>query len=1188
MYLKRIDVKGFKSFADRIGLELDTGITAVVGPNGSGKSNISDAVRWVLGEQSARNLRGVKMEDVIFAGTNVRKPLGFAEVTITIDNSDNMLPIEYSEATITRRMYRSGESEYFINKTNCRLRDITELFMDTGVGRDGYSIIGQGRIDEILNTRAEDRREFFEEAAGIVKYKSRKLEAEKKLDNTEQNIIRIRDIINELEGQLEPLREQSEKARKFLDLREKLKQMDINIFIRNMEKLKERVTNIADSASQFEDELVENNRKNARLEEEYEQFRISLSSLDSMIESLQNELYKANNDTERLQGEINVLGEKKSNITNNVSRLEDEIRKENGEIEAFSKTLEEISANLDEIMTMLAESQRQLDEKDAAFVELNSTISEKEDLIEGMKSETIEILNKMSEKRSSINSCNVFKSSIEKRKQQIDTERSGKVFRREELDVKLTELGEEKDTYNRNLENIEKQMSQLNLDKEKAIERKKHSDRTILDLKEKIQSKKARYRVLCEMENEFEGFNRSVKEVLKLKGTGKPLSSKICGVVADLIHVPIKYEIAIEAALGSALQNIVTDDEYAAKECIEYLKINKYGRATFLPLTTVNTKNSAAPDVLKKKSGFIGLAGELVSYDNKYSGIISSLLGRVIVVENMDDGIEAARGISYSMKIVTLEGDIISPGGAFTGGSLSQKTGRILSRKREIEELENEMRDLENSLSEADRNKVSIENEIIRLENNIKTQTEKRHEIQVLLSSCSSSLDMLRSEMGRIGGDLSNLDSELIQLENDAVDAEKKMKEDMEGLKELESKSVLLSDNVQDEQSGIKDILSYREELMSEMTSLKVKIAEYRQGTGTLNEKITVIELDVKNCTESARIKEDEINSQKIQLEGITDSINQLELSITEILKKKDEITNQLEVKNNNKRENTVHLGKMEELIKSYTATANTLQNELHKLEVQKARLDMEMENLQNRMWEDYEINYASAQKYRMQIDNLSQVTREIASIKDEIKELGDINVASIDEYKRVKERYEFLTKQGSDLEEAKNSLQKVIDEMTEKMQALFVKNFAIINENFNVTFQQLFGGGRAQLLLCNEENVLESGIEIVAEPPGKKLQSLTLLSGGEKALTAIALLFGILKMKPSPFCILDEIEAALDDLNVVRYAKFLKELSKETQFIIVTHRKGTMEIADALYGVTMEEKGVSRLVSVKLTERAG
>lgn len=1188
MFLKRIEIKGFKSFADKVELELGQGITGVVGPNGSGKSNISDAVRWVLGEQSAKSLRGLKMEDVIFAGTDKRKPLGFAEVSITIDNSDGMLPTEYTEVTVTRRMYRSGESEYYINKNSCRLKDISELFMDTGIGKDGYSIIGQGRIDEILNAKPEDRREIFEEAAGIVKYKTRKIESEKKLDSTQQNIIRLEDIINELEVQIGPLEEQSSKARKYMDLMEKLKSLELNLFIRNVEKIKGKLDQINESSSDYENQLLENNRQNARLEEDYTELKGKLTSFDDTIEKVQGDIYSADNESEKLQGEINVLKEKGINLKNNMLRLDEEDEKAKKAVEGLSSSLNENEERQKSYIELLQGQQGILNDKDQGLQNINSSISEKEKYIEDIKSEIIETLNLIADKKSSINSYNTFKSGIERRVNQINLEMADKEGKKAELKEKIAELESEAGGYQESIDNLKKLIKAQEEEKQYITKKIGLTEKSIFDLNGNIQSKQGRCRVLHEMENEFEGYSRSVKEIMKSRDSTKKFSSGICGVIAELISVPKQYETAIEVALGGALQNIVTEDEYTAKECIEFLKANKYGRATFLPLTTITGKNKGFDlKTISGIRGFVGMADSLVSFDKKYSSIISNLLGRVIVADTIDNAIVFARRLKYSVRIVTLDGDIINPGGAFTGGSVNSKSGRILSRKREIEELEAELTRLKESLDAMNLDKKAFERKIEKLDMELEKVSADKQNDEINLASCANSCNAAKGDMDRLAQSFDSLNKELSQLKEELGEADSKIEAEKQCLSELEDKNTALSEKAQLEQSGIRDILQAKEKISDEITALKVNIAEIRQSASSYRSRIAEIRASIENYNAAAAQRQSERESLKKQGEDIEGKIKSIEDEINALTLKGEDLKQQLSALYDERKKGALIIEEMEGKKKEYGETSASLQNEIHKLEMQKAKLDMELETIQNRIWEDYEISYAGALRYRMDMDNPSQAMKDINSIKENIKELGPVNVSSIDEYKKVKERYEFLCRQKEDLEEARESLNKVIAEMTGKMETQFTRNFGIINKNFNAYFQQLFGGGRAELVLCDESSALTSGIDIIAQPPGKKLQSLTLLSGGEKALTAIGLLFAILKMKPSPFCILDEIEAALDDANIMRFSKFLKELSKNTQFIVVTHRKGTMEITDSLYGVTMEEKGVSRLISARLTEKA-
>ncbi|HBM81069.1 MAG TPA: chromosome segregation protein SMC [Clostridiaceae bacterium] len=1189
MYLKRIEIKGFKSFADKIDIELNKGITGIIGPNGSGKSNISDAVKWVLGEQSAKNLRGMKMEDVIFAGTSTRKPLGFAEVSITVDNSDGLIPVEYTEITATRRMYRSGDSEYFINGTSCRLKDISDVFMDTGIGRDGYSIIGQGRIDEIINARADERREIFEEAAGIVKYKVRKQEAERKLESTEQNINRIRDIINELENQIEPLKVQSHKAKEYLNLKESLKTLELNIFIRNADRLKDKINSTAVQSSHIEDELLENNRNNARLEGDYTDIRLHMEENRKNIESLQNQIYSFGNEIEKLSGQADVLNEKLKNSGKNISRIDSEIESLNTDIDNMNIQLDEVSKKKSAIESDLQKERDLLLNKNSEFEKISSSINEKEEKTESIKTEIIEILNRLSDVKGSINSLTALKDNIKKRKSQILTEKSKKLSIKNETENSLKAINNEVKLHTLEINKLNDEIILLDKERSDILNKRKIIDKNIYELNSRIQSCRAKYNVLKSMENEFEGYSKSVKEIMRLKSHDKSLNAGICGTVAELVDVPKEYEIAIEVSIGASLQNIVTENEYIAKHCIEFLKKNKFGRATFLPLTTVQArKRYSNSENIRRSAGFIGFADELIRYKDRYKNIFSSLLGRVIIMDNIDKGITLAKRINYSTKIVTLEGDIISAGGAFTGGSTRSKTGGILSRKREIDELKKDLKELEDSLVILNSQREYLDKKQQSNEKSIEEKESAKHSESILLSTASGKIKLQNAELERNKQDYNDLYIELSQNEGESKEIESKITEEKLKYQELDDRSRSLSEKARAEQAHIKDISSAREKIISENTSIKIRIAQLEQTLSSFNEKRDEIKNKIDKCESSASAKRNEKEEEIKQIENIKSEIEKTGKTIEDLTKRKSQDNKKLESLNNDKQKNALILQELEKKKKEYDELSKTLQSEIHKIEMQKAKYEMELENAQNKIWDEYELSYASAMEYKTEMADYAGSLKDAQALRERIKGLGEVNVGAIDEYIKIKERYEFLKKQEEDLMEAKEALNVLISEMTEKMKTQFVSNLKIINENFNTTFKSLFGGGRAEIVLSDKDEILSSGVDIIAEPPGKKLQSLSLLSGGEKALTAIALLFAILKMKPSPFCILDEIEAALDDANVARYAEFLREYSKNTQFIIVTHRKGTMEISDMLYGVTMEEKGVSKLISIKLPEMAG
>lgn len=1188
MYLKKIEMKGFKSFADKVELDLEKGITGVVGPNGSGKSNIADAVRWVLGEQSAKSLRGEKMEDVIFAGTDGRKPLGFAEVSITIDNADGMLNIEFSEVKVTRRMYRSGESEYFINNSGCRLKDITEMFMDTGVGREGYSIIGQGRVDEIIGAKPEDRREIFEEAAGIVKYKTRKMESERKLESTEQNILRINDIVCELESQIDPLYQESADARRYLDLREKLKSLELNLFVINTDGIKKKLSLLSDQSAKLQSELHDNNWEISKLEDSCASLRDTMRQMDGRIKDAQNGIYEAGSEEQKLNGDLNLLNEREGNAKK-------EIEEVNGRTAAEKKKLYELQESLSaqrELLKTTGDTVKEqtslLESKTLEYKDIVSSAEQKEKRIEQIKAEIIELLNQTSEKKSTINSLKTFISGIERRKSQIERERTESVGSINALAEEIKQLGTEIESCRSGIREAENRQSECEREKKAVNDQSASTEREIYELNGRIQSGQGRCRVLHEMETDFEGYNRSVREIMKHRQSDASLNSGVCGVIAELIRVPKMYELAIEVALGGALQNIVTYDEYSAKYCIEFLKKYRYGRATFLPLTTVKAKRQIQiPASIQNSAGFIGTAYSIVGYDKKYQGIISSLLGRVIVADCMDSAIVFARKANYTIRVVTLDGDIINPGGAFTGGSASSRATGILSRKREIEEIEDELRKQNALLSSLRSKKDTYRNRIGVLDEDLKHLSAQRDSFQANVSSLGSRLSAKDAEKGSLERAVKNIENEYAQLSTEYADASQRICDASAELEGIEHHSGELSGRAQSEQDGISGILAAKDETSSYITSLKVKIAECRQSYASVGSKIDEMDGDIEVLNMQISDGEGEIERLEGEIADARRGMDGIRRTIQELNEKSSQMREELKRLSREREEDDSALREGESRKEELGKTSSILREGIHKFEMQQAKFEMELKNLQDRIWEDYEESYASALKYKSEVKSIPEASAEIEKLKKAIKDMGSVNVNAIDEYKKVKERYDFISKQKTDLEEAKDSLKSVISEIVDGMKSQFAANFAVINANFSAYFGQLFGGGKAEVILTDERDVLSCGIEIIAQPPGKKLQSLTLLSGGERALTAIALLFAILKMKPSPFCILDEIEAALDDSNINRFARFLRELSKDTQFIVVTHRKGTMEAADTLYGVTMEEKGISTLVSAKLTEKA-
>lgn len=1188
MYLKKIEIQGFKSFADKVTLELNKGITAVVGPNGSGKSNISDAVRWVLGEQSMKNLRGSKLEDVIFAGTENRKPLGFAEVSLTVDNSNGLLPVDYSEVTVTRRVYRSGESEFFINKTACRLKDINELFMGTGVGKDGYSIIGQGRIDEILSTKSEDRRLIFEEAAGIMKYKVRKLEAERKLEQTRQNLLRINDIIGELENQIEPLREQSETAKKFLALSERLKVLEVNVFIDSMEKFKEKMDEIKLQVENIQGEIDKEHEIFEEKQNNKKQLQGQFELIENELEDLQRQIFNIGSSIEQSNSEIKVAKERMDNNNENNERL-------NLEISEFEQKIKELEAENNHKQGRCKQLRLDRDrfsseliDKEEELAKVSASIDSEQEQVEALKAEIIEKMNLINDRKTEINSLKVLLEGLEKREAQIKEELQQLVL---DADVERIKKEDIKDS-------LEKLNKEINIEKNTILELEKDKvnlGNNISGLNKKLEgcrvelsNKQSRHKFLCDLEKEHEGYSRSVKGILEECERNNAFKAGIHGALAQLITVPKEYETAVEMTLGAALQNIVTDNEESAKKAINFIKERNLGRATFLPVSVVNGKElDERVDKINSCKGFIGIASKLLNFDKKYQGVINNLLGRTVVVDNLDNGIAIARKFSYSFRIVTLEGDIINTSGAMSGGSNVSKASGILSRGREIKELSEIIDRLKKEFEKIEQEIEASKAAFKAVDEKAGLANESIKEKQVTIAREEEKLVGLDSMLGRIDEKSILLKSEKQQLEAQSTEVLPSIEKKQEYITKSEGEIEALQEQVRKLQEKFRQGYTEKDKVNNEITNIKISLSSIDESFVSLQEVIERIDKEIDICKRNIERRQQEklrITGEKSHLET---AIEEHMVKIDELKKSRLEKEDELNNKKLLKEDVSSNLSAIESLLMESLRKIDLLKEENTRLELKKSRIEMDMETLQNKMWDDYELTLNNAMEYRKEIENIQNAQKEIAKIKNQIRDLGPVNIAAIEEYTKTKERYEFLSNQRNDLEASEDKLRKVISEMTSIMKRQFIEQFNHISKNFDEVFKELFGGGKATLKLADEENILESGIDIEVQPPGKKLQSMMLLSGGEKALTATALLFAILRMNPSPFCILDEIEAALDDVNVYRFADYIKRFTYNTQFIIVTHRKGTMESADTLYGVTMEERGISKLVSVKMNDKA-
>ena len=1180
MYLKRLELQGFKSFADKTVLEFKEGITSVIGPNGSGKSNISDSIRWVLGEQSMKSLRGAKSEDIIFNGTQNRKSLGFAEASIIIDNSDGALPIEYNEVTVTRKIYRSGESGYFINKVPCRLKDITELFMDTGIGKDGYSIIGQGKIDEILSNKSEDRRHIFEEAAGIVKYRVRKGESEKKMEQTKLNLLRINDILSEIEANLDPLRIQSEKAKQFLSLREELKNIEVGLFLYNIDSYKEKLEQIVKDedimVSQKDDETSKLESKQKIKEE----LKFEIDKITQEIENVQNLSFESTNKIEKLNTEIGIANERISNNKANDERLKKEIEEVKSRITELEEEKTQKLEKKNNIFSNKEKFEKELKEKEAELAKVTEKLSSKELEIEEQKQKVEKNTDSKYEIGNEISTLEANFENFEKREKTLKTEIAETIS---ELDGARSDKQEISKGYfdiegqkNKVLAEIERIASE----REKANNKINEYEEEINTISYDIRMKDSRYKFLVETEKEKEGYTKSVKSLLLDCEKDTSLKSGVEGVLANLISVDNKYQTAIEMVLGGVLQNIVTDNEKTAKKLVEHLRNNNLGRASFLPISSV--KGSRIEKFKCNFDGYIGIASDLVKCDKKYEQIVSNLLGRTIVVEDMDTGIEMAKANNYAFRIVTLKGDIISNSGAITGGSVATKTVNILGRSNEIEKLEKEIKSLKIKLEDVTANKEKFEASISDVIEKSEELDNKLNEINIVYATEKQKILSIEEAIDKVATRLDKLRQESENIKTLKAQLVKEKEEKFAEIEKIEKENEELSSVIEQFALLNKDNQKYIDDLNFDITNLRISVSSFDESGSSIDEMVERIQLDITNNNVSIENKEkqlDDIAKENIELESnIVNYNNEIKAIKSEVENssgKVDELKAS-RIENNNK------LEKNEKEITEQFSVIEGLKEQLVKIDVKKTKFEQDLKQVVDTLWEEYEMTPNNCDNYEKP-SNVQTTQKEVNNLRNKIRDLGSINIDSIEEYKKAKERYDFMSEQRLDLENTQAKLRNVITEMTKTMKTQFAEKFALINKNFNEVFQELFGGGKAELVLEDEENILECGIDIKVQPTGKKLQNMMLLSGGEKAFTAIALLFAILKINPAPFCILDEIEAALDDVNVYRYADYLKKFSDETQFLVITHRKGTMEAADTVYGVTMEENGISKLLSIKM-----
>ena len=1181
MYLKSIEVQGFKSFVHKTVFEFHNGITGIVGPNGSGKSNVADAVRWVLGEQRAKQLRGSNMQDVIFAGTENRKPLGFASVAITLDNADHQLPIEYEEVTVTRRVYRSGESEYLINGSGCRLKDVYELFYDTGIGKEGYSIIGQGQIDRILSGKPEERRELFDEAAGIVKFKRRKATAQKKLEDEKQNLVRVCDILSELEKQLGPLEKQSETARAYLKKKEELKIYDVNMFLMESERISGELSKIEENLKNAQTNLEQSRSRYEGSKQEYERIETKIEQIAGEIETLKEQAGTAHLEKQQMEGQIGVLKEQintdrmnDEHLQNRIGAIEKEIR----EREASRSEYAEDKARMDE---QLQEAGQVRTEAEAALLEVQQQIAQITALIDQGKSEVIELLNQRASTKGKLQRYDTMTEQIQIRRAELNQRLLRNRSHKTEQDSLIHSFQEE-------LDQVTGVIGQLNTRRQEAEERIEQLQEQLSRQNEQqavgqsaYHREVSRLEALRNITERYDGYGNSIRRVMEQKDREKGIH----GVVADLIKVEKTYETAIETALGGSIQNIVTDDEETAKRMIEYLKQNKYGRATFLPLTSIKRREQFQNDRALKEPGVIGLASDLVHTQEKYRELAGYLLGRTIVTDHIDHAIALARKYHYSLRIVTVEGESLSPGGSMTGGAF-KNSSNLLGRRREIEELEANVKllkaDLEKAgreIEQAKKNRTSLYTQIDEIKGQIQEQYILRNTAGLNKSQAETRKEELQNKYLSLKSEGEQIEVQLQAIQENKLEIQKEIAESEAREKELEAQTLGGQARLETFHEQEAKRSKKAEAIRLEYANLKQKDEFITQNIGRIDAEMKKLLAEKSELSRNVGETADGIREKEEQIQKLQQRIIQTEGSFNEYDKKIETLTREKEQQNEQHKALFV---KREEL----SGQISLLDKETYRLASQKEKLEDLSLQQSDYMWQEYELTYGMAAPMRNEeLKSAAEIKRGINRLKEEIRKLGDVNVNAIEDFKNLSERYEFLKTQHDDLVKAEESLMGIIAELDEGMRRQFTEKFEQIRLEFDKAFKELFGGGKASLALTEEEDILEAGIRIIAQPPGKKLQSMVLLSGGEKALTAIALLFAIQNLKPSPFCLLDEIEAALDDSNVGRFAHYLHKLTKNTQFIIITHRRGTMAAADRLYGITMQEKGVSTLVSVDLIE---
>lgn len=1185
MRLTQIEINGFKSFAKKQELVFSDGITAIIGPNGCGKSNIADAFRFVLGEQSARALRGKKVEDFIFGGTQKRRPLSYCEVSLHFDNTDGELKTPFREVCITRRAYRSGESEYYINRGACRLKDIHELFRDTGVGKDGYSIIGQGRVSEIISEKSSDRRTAFEEAAGVMKYRARKEEAERKLLNTQKNIVRLDDILLELEGRIEPLREQSEKALLYLKLREELRDIDVNLYIYQYEKSNDRIKQLDENMEQLKADLELAEASGSALAASLAEGEENERKISTAISEVSQKLLSATANVELHSGEEKVLNERIGALEKERERLSAESVSAKQSAAVRKKLVEELESSIKGFAENVDAAEKELEAAEKALADCDAAIEEKEEELEGHKQSMMDRMNRLTDAKSRLSRLDEMKKALIRRLDSISEERKSV----ESEGEKLKAENEECETA---ASELSSKLSSLRKKQGEAAAKVNEVNRLIMDahqrerkLDNELESTRSRRKVLTEMKRSHEGYYSSVRDLLRDAQRDTVLASKIEGVVAELINVPAEYETAVEMALGSALQNIVVPTEQEAKQVIEYLRSKRYGRATFLPVSAMRSRLLTAEErSCLNVEGCFGVASELIRFSPRYRGIAENLLGRTVIVRDLDVGILINKRAHASFRIATLQGDIMNPGGSMTGGSAQKREFSLLGRERELEQLEKRIGEITSSIDDVKSEAAKLVKDLETASSRVDSVGEEIKDIEIQRATLNEKHDIVLQYVEKNRQQSARYDAEVSQINDNINDIEAECREAAELESGLNSGNASTAEDIKRVQGEVASLRIKRDRLADELTSVKVRKVALSKEHGAARNELTRLTGELEDL--SAASAEADAKCARIAAESAEchAELNKMSTGISAERTEVDSLTDEMRSLEEERAAKLRFVDELRERRDREGAELTEMRERQHKYELNLNRLQLELDNMTSRIWNDYELTYENALPFRHQISVTASHVRA-DELRRQIRDLGEVNTASVEDYRNVVERHSQLKTQCDDLKQAEIDLTEIIKRLTVTMEREFAERFKQIQENFSSTFTELFHGGKAELILADKNDILNCDIDIIAQPPGKKLQLLSLLSGGEQALTAIALLFAILKLKPTAFCILDEIDTSLDEANVDNYADYLRDYSKDTQFIIITHRKGAMAVCDSLYGVSMEEKGVSTLISARFNE---